>query len=138
MVRTVRHRQSKEAANGYAAPTATAPHLYSTDGNRAVVQVPSQRCPVPQRVVDGLGRRAAIGHQPALQLRSSVRFANCTCADAEISYLPAAMARNLSSSSLQLSENNSLTNCLSHMLSGSRLYLACQNMLMEISGSLTG
>ena len=30
MVRTVRHRQSKEAANRYARPTATAPHLYST------------------------------------------------------------------------------------------------------------
>jgi hypothetical protein len=37
-----------------------------------------------------------------------------------------------------LSENNSLINCRNHMLSGSLLYFACQNMLMAISGSLTG
>ena len=50
------------------------------------------------------------------------------------------MRRNLwqARSSSYLSAKSSLINCLNHMLSGSRLYLACQNMLIAISGSLTG
>jgi hypothetical protein len=40
MVTLVRHRSTKEAANRYAGPTATAPHLYSTPrSGRAIIGV---------------------------------------------------------------------------------------------------
>ena len=54
MVRIVRHRQPKGAANRYAGPDVTAPHLYSTHGQITPLDVAHQARPVPVQVAQCL------------------------------------------------------------------------------------
>jgi hypothetical protein len=47
---------NERGGNRYVQPTATAPHLDSTELQAAVVQEPDQSAPVIERVADGLGQ----------------------------------------------------------------------------------
>ena len=55
-------------------PAATAPHLYSTDRQRARTGIALQRRPALERVVDGLGRAAADGDGPLGRQQPGVQF----------------------------------------------------------------
>ena len=64
----------ERGGNRQTGPTATAPHLYSTDAHRTVLQEAPERRPAPQAVVERTGNAAPIGHANALLLHPRVQF----------------------------------------------------------------
>lgn len=66
---------NERGGNRQAGPNATAPHLYSTDGHGAIVEVTRQRGSVVERVVDGPGRRAPVGDESSLQFQPLLELA---------------------------------------------------------------
>ncbi len=73
MVRLIGHRQPKGAETAMPRPTATAPHLYSTDRHAPIGGKHTQGAPPAQRIVDGprrgvgLGQKRALLDQPGVQ-----------------------------------------------------------------------